>query len=152
MTLTAHPRLYISRGITEDSTPSGEQIRVLVYAPLASRATWVEGELSHKDVIVQIGYSVGQVVSALVEDPPPRPQVLVADFDDMAPGDLLHLHVLREQGWFGQIIALGTLPFELCSSLTIEHVIAPPLVRDALRSVVVNNRQFVGLTTKLPKL
>jgi hypothetical protein len=128
----------------------GEQIRVLVFAPGSRRATWIETELAGTSILVQIGYSVSQVVSALVEDPPPRPQILVADFDDISPGDLLHLHVLREQGWFGRIIALGDVPEELCSSLMIECVIATPL-RDALRDVVTSST-FVAATTKMPVL
>jgi hypothetical protein len=134
----------------EEPLSPGEQIRVLVYAPGSRRAAWIESELVHKAIVVQIGYSVAQVVSALVEDPPPRPQILVAEFDDIPPGDLLHLHVLREQGWFGRIIALGDLPHELCSSLMVECVIDMPL-RDALRDVVTSSN-FVAATAKLPVL
>jgi hypothetical protein len=145
---TAHPRLFNTRGMHEEP---GEQIRVLVYAPESSRAPWIEAELSHKSVLVQLGHSVGQVVSALVEDPPPRPQILVADFDHIAPGDLLYLHVLREQGWFGRIIAIGDLPRELCTSLAVECVLGPPLLCDALRDVILSTT-FVAATTKLPVL
>jgi hypothetical protein len=149
---TAHPRLFNTRGMHEDdAVPAGEQIRVLVYAPGSSRTSWIESELAHRSVLVQLGHSVGQVVSALVEDPPPRPQILVADFDDIAPGDLLHLHVLREQGWFGRIIAIGNLPPELCASLAVECVLGPPFARDALRDVITSTN-FVAATTKLPVL
>lgn len=152
MRLTAHPRLFNTRGVPgDDATPSGEQIRVLVYAPGSSRTSWIESELAHRSVVVQIGHSVSQVVSALVEDPPPRPQILVADFDEVAPGDLLYLHVLREQGWFGRIIAIGNLPPELCSSLAVECVLSAPFVRDALRDVIASTN-FVAATTKLPVL
>jgi hypothetical protein len=126
-------------------------VRVLVYAPAATRLAWIEAELAQKAVIVQIAFSVEHVVSALVEDPPPRPQILVADFDDMEPGELMHLHVLREQGWFGRIIALGDLPSSLRSSLSIERVLGAPLVRDALRDVVTATG-FVAPTTRLPIL
>jgi hypothetical protein len=126
-------------------------IRVLVYAPSQTRGAWVEGELHDRAVVVQIGFSVDHVVSALVEDPPPRPQVLVADFDDMDPGELLHLHLLREQGWFGRIIALGSVPAALRSSLSIECVIEAPFARDALHDVITNTG-FASQTTKLPVL
>jgi hypothetical protein len=99
--------------------------------------------------MVQIGFSVAQVVSALVEDPPPRPQILVADFDDMSAGELMHLHVLREQGWFGRIIALGGVPPALRSSLAIERVLAVPRARHALRDAI-TNAGFLAATTKLP--
>jgi hypothetical protein len=126
-------------------------VRVLVYAPSAARAAWVEAELLHDSVMVQIAFSIDHVVSALVEDPPPRPQILVADIDVMDPGELLHIHVLREQGWFGRIIALGTLPDPLRVSLGVERVIDPPFPCNSLRDVIINNA-FFDQTMKLPVL
>lgn len=126
-------------------------IRVLVYARQPLRADWVEAELATRGVMIQLGFSVDHVVSALVEDPPPRPQILVADFDDMTAGELLHLQILREQGWFGRIIALGTVPTSLCSSLAIERVLIPPLLRDSLRGAIVD-AGFSNATTKMPAL
>jgi hypothetical protein len=111
-------------------------VRILVYVPSPIRASWIEAELAHRSVIVQIGFSIDQVVTALIEDPPPRPQVLVADFDAMRPGEMMQLHVLRERGWAGQIIGLGDLPPSLRTSLVIDHVLDTPLVRGALRAVV----------------
>jgi hypothetical protein len=149
MATPVHPRVYL-RG-AEPSAASGTQVRVLVYAPSPIRSAWIESELAHKSVIVQLGFSIDHVVSALVEDPPPRPQILVADFDDMDAGELMHLHVLREQGWFGRIIALGDLPPALRSSLAIERVLDAPFVRDALRDVITETA-VVALTTRLPVL
>ena len=149
MALTVHPRLFNTRGMLEDRTPAGEQIRVLVYAP--SRAAWIEGELAHKQVLLQLGHSVAQVVSALTEDPPPRPQILVADFDDVSPVEVLHLHVLREQGWFGRIIALGNVPGELRSSLGVDCVFSGQPPRGALRDAVTDTN-FVAATTRMPVL
>ena len=145
---TIHPRLH-NRTIQEDPVSPGDVVRVLVYAP--TRAAALEAELADKTVMVQLGFSVAQVVSALTEDPPPRPQILIADFDDMGPGEIMHLHVLREQGWFGRIVALGTVPNALRLSLAIEHVLGAPYVRDALRDVI-TNAGFVTETTKLPIL
>ena len=127
----------------------GDVVRVLVYAP--TRAAALEAAIADKTVLVQISFSVDHVVSALVEDPPPRPQILIADFDDMGPGEIMHLHVLREQGWFGRIIALGDLPPALRSSLAIERVLDAPFVRDALRDVITET-PVVALTTRLPVL
>jgi hypothetical protein len=149
MATPVHPRVHL-RG-AESSAPAGEQVRVLVYAPSPSRSAWIETELAHKSVIIQIAFSVEHVVSALVEDPPPRPQILVADFDDMEAGELMHMHVLREQGWFGRIIALGDLPPSLRSSLAIERVLGAPFARDALREVITETG-FVAPTTRLPIL
>jgi len=149
MPAPVHPRLH-SRGATA-GTADGSLIRVLVYAPSPARASWVEAELADRAVMVQIGFSVEHVVSALTEDPPPRPQILVADFDDMSGGELFHLHTLREQGWFGRIIALGNLPTSLRSSLAIEHVLRPPFIDGALREVI-TNAGFANTTSKLPIL
>jgi hypothetical protein len=150
MSVPVHPRLHI-RGAPDRSISDASLIRVLVYAPAAARASWVETELQDKAVMTQIGYSVAHVVSALVEDPPPRPQILVADFDALGPAEVMHLHVLREQGWFGRIIALGSVPAALRSSLAIEHVLTAPYVRDALRDVIIHAGLVVE-TTKLPVL
>jgi hypothetical protein len=145
----AHPRLQ-SRG-AERAVSDGELVRVLVYAPSPARAAWVDAELADREVMVQLGFSVEHVVSALVEDPPPRPQILIADFDDITPLEIMRLHVLREQGWFGRIIALGTVPNALRLSLAIEHVLGAPYARDALRDVI-TNAGFVTKTTKMPVL
>jgi hypothetical protein len=145
---TIHPRLH-SRTVQENPVSPGDVVRVLVFAP--TRAAALEAELTDKTVLVQLGFSVAQVVSALVEDPPPRPQILIADFDDMGPGEIMHLHVLREQGWFGRIIALGELPPSLRASLGVENVVAAPFTRDVLREVI-RNAGFAGPTKKLPVL
>jgi hypothetical protein len=145
---TIHPRLH-SRTVQEEPLSPGDVVRVLVYAP--KRAAALEAAIADKTVLVQLGFSVDQVVSALIEDPPPRPQILIADFDDMGAGEIMHLHVLREQGWFGRIIALGELPQALCTSLGVERIVSVPLARDALRDVI-RTAGFGGPTTKLPVL
>jgi hypothetical protein len=145
---TIHPRLH-SRTVQEEPLSPGDVVRVLVYAP--KRAAALEAAIADKTVLVQLGFSVDQVVSALIEDPPPRPQILIADFDDMGAGEIMHLHVLREQGWFGRIIALGELPQALCTSLGVERVVSVPLARDALRDLI-RSAGFGGPTTKLPVL
>ena len=143
---TIHPRLH-NRTVQEERLSPGDVVRVLVYAP--KRAAALEAAIADKTVLVQIAHSVDHVVSALIEDPPPRPQILLADFDDLGAGEIMHLHVLREQGWFGRIIALGDVPPALRASLDVERVITPPLARDALREVI-RNAGFAGPTTKLP--
>lgn len=145
--MTVHPRVQLREG----RAGSGAVIRVLIYAPLDPARTWIDGELASEPIMVQIGFSVEQTVSALIEDPPPRPQILVADVDAMAGGEILHLHVLREQGWFGRIIALGNVPPALRSSLAIEHTLCPPFVPGSLRDVILSSG-FIAPTTKLPIL
>jgi len=150
MATPVHPRVQ-TRVSRDTRAGAGPQLRILVYTPSESRASWVEAELAVDTVMVQIGHSVEHVVSALVEDPPPRPQVLVADFDALEPGELMHLHVLREQGWFGRIVALGDVPATLRSSLSIEHVIDAPFANGALRDMIASSR-YSNCTAKLPIL
>jgi hypothetical protein len=145
MAITVHPRVHTR------AAADGPRIRVLVYAPSEVRLSWIEGELTDEPVMMQIGYSVSQVVSALVEDPPPRPQVLVADFDAMNGGEIMHLHVLREQGWFGRIVALGNVPASLRSSLSIDQALRIPSLPGSLRDVIAAST-FHSSTTKLPIL
>jgi hypothetical protein len=127
-------------------------MRVLVYAPREKPAAWVEQELANEDVFVQTARSVADLVSALIEDPPPRPQLLVVDLDTMNAGELLHLHSIREHGWFGRVIALGSAPMTLRLSLRIEKVIASPYARDALRGVVAQTTNQPVSTVRMPRI
>ncbi|HET7505367.1 MAG TPA: hypothetical protein VFK02_30315 [Kofleriaceae bacterium] len=119
-----------------------DHIRTLVYAPEPDRAAWIEGELARSPVpiTIQVGRRVRAVVKALVRDPPPRPQVLIVDFDAIAPAELVDLHILRDEGWSGKLICLGTVPVELRASLAIDHVLPAPLVRDSLLDCVAGTR------------
>jgi hypothetical protein len=77
--------------------------------------------------------------------------VLAADFDAMSASDVLGLHGIRDRGWFGSVIALGTVSNDLRASLNVEYVIARPLVDGALRRTIAG----VGLdraTTRIPKV
>jgi hypothetical protein len=145
---TPHPRVHQR---VSESNPA--LVRVLVHAPSPTRARWIEDELAHRSIVVQIGFSIPHVLSALVDDPPPRPQLLVADFDELEPGAMMDLHRLRVQGWFGRIIALGDVPGSLRDSLAIERVIAAPFTRDSLRHVIIAQpSSSASATIKLPVL
>jgi len=124
---------------------------VLVYTPDPATKAWAESELSGQPVMIRFVPSVAEIVRALVDDPPPLPQVLIADFDAMKAADVLHLHGIRERGWFGSIIALGEVAGSLKTSLNVERVLARPLGANVLRSAV----SRIGLdlpTTKIPKI
>jgi hypothetical protein len=131
-----------ARGTRRGQDVPGEQVRTLIYAPEPTRAAWIESELSRAPITVtiQVGRRVRTIVSALVKDPPPRPQVLIVDFDAIAPGELLDLHVIRDEGWSGRLIALGTVPPELRASLAIDDVLTPPFLRDSLLDCVAGTR------------
>jgi hypothetical protein len=131
-----------ARGTRRGPDLPGEQIRALIYAPDPDRAAWIEGELARSPITVtiQVGRRVRTVISALVKDPPPRPQVLIVDFDALSPGELLELHAIRDEGWAGRLIALGALPDALCMSLSIDDVLTAPLIRDSLLDAVAGTR------------
>jgi hypothetical protein len=143
-----HPRILARGTRTKDAAPT---LRVIVHALEDQRAQWIERELSAVDAVVQIGRNVEQIVAALIEDPPPRPQVLVVDFDTISAGDLLHLHAVREHGWCGRIIGIGVVPAPLRASLGIERVLNTPLVRDTLRDSI-SEIGFHASTRRIPVL
>ena len=122
--------------------PPADESRAIIFAPDANTAKWIDEELAGQKIALQTARSINEVVAALVEDPPPRPQILIADFDAMAPAEVLHLHVVRNQGWFGSIIALGTVSDELRASLNMDRVLIRPLGGDVLRKAVAD----VGLS------
>jgi len=143
-TLTPH---ILARGTRRNlSTPA---VRVVMFAPNPQRASWIESELDRPTVVRQIARTVEQIVCALIEDPTPRPQVLVVDLDAVTPGDLLYLHIVRERGWCGRIIGLGVVPPALRASLGIERVLNTPFVRDSLADAI-QEIGFHATTKKIP--
>jgi hypothetical protein len=144
--MAPHPNIK-----TRQPPSGGDVLRAVIYAPEPTRAKWIDNELAEEKFTLQVARTVEQVVSALVEDPPPRPQLLIADFDAVSPAELLHLHAIRDQGWFGTVIALGNVPMATRKSLNIDRVIAPPFTRHTLRNAV-GNAGIMGPTTKIPKL
>src|SRR5882672_6810408 len=139
----AHPN---TRGRTPPARP--EITRAMVYAPAPERAKWIDEELAEDNITVQVGRTVEVIVTALIHDPPPRAQLLIADVDAMTPGELLHLHKVREQGWFGAFIALGSLPIGLRKSLAVDRVLSPPFARNVLRYAVADVG-IIGMTTRV---
>ena len=146
-----HPRLQ-ARGTPRYPHTSAEILRVIVYAPEPDREEWIASELENQKVLVHMARSIASVVETLVEDPPPRPQILIADFDAMTAGELLHLHSVRELGWFGQVIALGCVPVTLRLSMRIDRVLNTPFPRNTLRAIVAHASQPGGCTLKMPKI
>lgn len=121
----------------------------MVHAANAHRSLWVEKELGRVNAVIQLGRHVEHVVSALIEDPPPRPQVLVVDFDAISSVDLLQLHAIREHGWCGRIIGLGVVPPPLRASLGIERVLNTPFDANSLRDAIAEIR-FDAQTKAIP--
>ncbi|MBX3157917.1 MAG: hypothetical protein KF773_18255 [Deltaproteobacteria bacterium] len=125
--------------------------RLLVMAPQSGDRGWIDDELAGQPLTKRFVRTVRDVVRVLIEEEPPRPQILIIDVDSVPAADVLHLHELRDRGWFGSIIGLGAVSTELCASLVIERVIPRPLGPGALKKAVAQ----VGLdraTTRMPRL
>jgi hypothetical protein len=108
---------------------------VVVYGVSGRALAWIESELGVAGVAVQKCETVDAVVAAL-SAARPRPQVLIADFDAVSTHELVRLHALRQDGWFGTVFGLGRVPMALRKSLSIERVFAAPLPRHGLRAAL----------------
>ena len=132
--MALHPRVF-ARGTRREVSGVGD-VRAIAYSPTPHRIRWIEGELDRDGTLLQVSRNIRGLVTALLDDPPPHPQILVLDLDGMSPAELMYLHVVRERGWFGSSIALGKVPDLLRISLTIDQVLTPPFVRDSLRDAI----------------
>jgi hypothetical protein len=145
---SAHLR---ARGTLRNDRGPDDQLRTLIYAPDPDRAAWIESELARtaSTVTIQVGRRVRTIISALVKDPPPRPQLLIVDFDALTSGELRELHAIREGGWHGRLIGLGAIPPGLRASLAVDHVLTAPFIRDSLLDRVAGTRHAAE-TTPMP--
>jgi hypothetical protein len=130
--LETHPRTFAKGTNAHPGKMHRAGVRTIVYAPSSQRSAWIDAELERAGACVQIGRSIDHVVLALTEDPAPRPQMLVIDVDALSGAELLRLHAIRESAWFGTIVALGTVPRPLRTSLAIARVLQAPFVEGAL--------------------
>jgi hypothetical protein len=142
-TSSPHPHVLSRRSADESSTV------VMVYAPIAKVGKWIEAELDGQDARVLTGQTVASVAASLIYDPAPRPQILVLDFDAVAPAEIVLLHSVRLEGWFGSIIGLGDVPMPLRVALRVEHVMTPPYEPGELRDLI-SRMRLQAQTTQLP--
>jgi hypothetical protein len=126
-------------------------MRTIIYSPAADRVRFLENELGREPTMLQVSRGVKDLVAALIDDPPPRPQILVIDLELLSPAEILHLHSVRDHGWCGTIIALGRVSASLRASLAITAVLPFPLAEDALHDVLAELR-FDAQTMRLPVL
>ncbi|HEY4179763.1 MAG TPA: hypothetical protein VGM90_23135 [Kofleriaceae bacterium] len=145
--MDSKPHVF-ARG-TRESVKMVEPTRVVVFAPTESLTKWIDAELVATGNLVQSARSMSAVVSSLVDDPTPRPQVLVLDVDGTQPGDLMYLHLVRERGWCGRIIGLGMVPPALRLSLGIERVLNTPYAQGTLRHAI-DDIGFSNTTRRIP--
>jgi hypothetical protein len=146
MASNPHPQIALCRKTTRDIAKNA--VCAVVYAPESERATWITKELEREDISIQTTRGVSEVIAALIDEPAPRPQILVIDFDALHPAELLELHTVRDQGWCGTIFALGKVPVGLRKSLRIEQVIDTQR-ENALRNAV-GDVGFDAKTRRLP--
>ena len=107
-------------------------------------------ELRGTALELEIAQSIGDVVAALVDDRPPRPQLLIVDLDSLSAGALLHLHSVREQGWFGKVIAIGRVSTALRTSLGVHRTVM--VGPDKLRPIAMLAGEHTSSTMRMPKL
>jgi hypothetical protein len=143
--LATHPRT-ISRTKAPDS-----RVRALVYAPRPERMKWIEAELTRGNAALQVANHVAHLIATLVDEPAPRPQILVVDLDSLTPVEILELHVIRERGWTGTIVALGQVGPSLRRSLRVTRAIVAPFLACSLTDEV---NRFCNateqMTTQIP--
>jgi hypothetical protein len=123
---------------------------ILLFAEDPAVIRWAEEEVDDKRTSFFVMSKLPELTWALTQDVPPRPQILVLDFDVLSPAALLELHAARER-WFGAIIALGTVSEELKASLNIDYVLPRPLGSEALRKAI-GQVGLDKLTAKIPKI
>jgi hypothetical protein len=130
--MASHPHVR-ARG----AAPTGDgSARAVLLTTDVELESLVEQELVSLEVTLQIARTVRQVIAALIDDPPPRAQILLADFDALTATDIVQLHQVREQGWFGAIVAVGRVPPEFGTSLKLHRIVPRPVAADALRRAV----------------
>jgi len=136
-----HPRQH---EVKQPPTPT--PVRVMLFSRNDEQLVALEDALDGLMLTVALG--THSLIAALTLDPPPRPQVLVIDVASISSAELQELHSLRDNGWFGTIIAIGAVPEKLRRSLGIETVLvapAPNMLRAAIARV-----PFEACTTKMP--
>ena len=134
--MSSHPRLR-ARGTRRD-VKNGNVVRALAHTNDSGHRKWLETELANLGVELQFSRDIAELVCTLVDNPPPRPQLLFVDFAALTPGELLHLHSIREHGWFGVVIALGKVSLALRRSLVIDKMLEPNASSTALRNAIAN--------------
>jgi len=127
-----HPYVRARGTVTPREAPG----RALLVTTDIELQGMIEQELAVLEIDLKVVRSVAPVIAALIDDPPPRAQLLLADFDALSPGDVVQLHDLRERGWFGAILGLGRVPAEFGTSLNIRRILPRPLAGDAVRRAV----------------
>jgi len=117
--------------------------RAVIYSQRSERIHWMESELARSGMPLVIAHDVPHVVAMLVGELQnlARPAVLVLDVDELTEGEVVHLHRIRESGWSGVMVVLGSAPPSLRAALGIDRTLSPPYVENALCKEIARHAQ-----------
>lgn len=110
--------------------------RVLIYTSDANLLRSIEHELFGERLTSQVVNSLTDVVTNLTLVPPPWPQYLIVDADELSSADAHLLGAIREAGWQGVVIAIGDASTETRESLGIDVVLPRRFGNEVLRNAL----------------
>jgi hypothetical protein len=109
---------------------------VIVFEPTASKQRWVKEELAGTHLSVHVANTAADVIARLKA--PDAPGIAVLDFGAMTEADHAQLKAIRESGWAGVFVSLGTIPWQLRQSVRVRFVFAAPYGSERLRKALVD--------------
>jgi len=110
--------------------------RVLIFARDPNVLGWIEHELFGEPVSSTVVEALTDVVANLTLIPPPWPNYLIIDANEISSADVLLLGAIREAGWPGIVIAIGDVCRETHSSLGIDIVVSRNFRSEQLRNAL----------------
>ena len=124
---------------------AGRADRAVYYGSCADILSWIEHELAGAYVDSVKVDSVGQAMAIVTADLEDAPTIFIFEADALVPDDLAHLHDAREHAWQGRLLAIGTLPADMCATLAIECVRYQTAGHGALRKALARVTKAVAL-------
>lgn len=99
-------------------------------------ARWIEDELAFEPVPMRLVRSIEEVVRTLTEQSSQLPEALVGDFSAVDAGEEPLLCSIRERGWSGTVIAIGSISPGLREALRVDSVLDATLASADLRTAL----------------
>jgi CheY-like chemotaxis protein len=115
-------------------TLSPDSRSVLVFEPNGSKRRWVDEELEGTHLHVEVANAAADVVARLKALD--APGIAIVDFDALGAVHLEQLKAIRDAGWSGVFVSLGTIPWQLRQSLRVRFVFAAPYGSERLRKAL----------------
>ena len=135
--------------VADPRCPAGRADRAVYYGSSADIVTWIEHELAGAYVDSVRVESVGQAMAIVTASLEESPTIFIFEADALASDDLGHLRAAREHAWQGRLLAIGTLPTDMCATLAIECVRYQPAGHGALRKALARVTKAVALAKLL---